>query len=304
MLTRHTLFASLAATCWGMALHAEPITHPDLVYAETSSRNVLDIFVPDDASNPPLVLYVHGGGWLHNSKQDVHLKRIGLDRLMEAGFAVAAMNYRLAPAPQNEDAGPTARAIWPAQLDDIGAALDFLGQNGATYGYDADRIAIFGESAGGQMVLAAGLAFANDPERDLDAVVAWYPATDLAQIDADREAVGLRAANLGAAAPESYLIGADVSVAGDKAAEASPFHMLDTLSEDITLPPFLVMHGQKDQILPDLQSIKFAEKMTALGRDVDLILVPEGTHAAGAFNTDPAVLEAVISHLGEALKGE
>lgn len=292
----------VAATCCSMGVNADPIAHTDLVYANTSSRNVLDIYVPEDQSNPPLVLYVHGGGWLHNSKQDVHSQRVGLDRLIEAGFAVAAMNYRLAPSPDYPEADPAARAIWPAQLEDVGTAFDFPKANGQVYGYDPDRIALFGESAGGHIVLATGLSFAETPDRHVEAVVAWYPATDLAHIDADREKAGIPVANLGAAAPESYLIGANVDVETEMAADASPLHMLDKVGANTKLPPFLLMHGRMDRILPYNQSVKFAEKIDALGREAELVLVTKGAHAAGAFNTDPKVLDSVIGFLGTQLR--
>ena len=299
MTSSHTL-AWIAAACLATGAQADPTIHADLAYSDMSSRNVLDIYLPEDRRNPPLVLYVHGGGWLHNTRQDVRSQRVGLDRLLDAGFAVASMEYRLAPSPDYPETDPTARATWPAQLEDVGAALDFLRGGGAEHGYDAGRIAIFGESAGGQIVLASGLTFAASPDRAVDAVVAWYPATDLARIDADRAEMGLPAANLGPLAPESLLVGADVRTAPAAAAAASPVHMLGEVQDDTDLPPILLMHGDEDEILPYTQSVRFAEAAQEMGRGVDLILVSGGTHAGGAFDTDPAVLDAVIAFLGDA----
>ena len=84
----------------------------DLVYARRSPRNVLDIVVPDASAPPPLVVFIHGGAFRMGDKSDAARERRAL---LDAGFAVASVNYRY-----------STEAIWPAQLDDLGAAFAWL----------------------------------------------------------------------------------------------------------------------------------------------------------------------------------
>ena len=99
----------------------------------------LDLYMPTEQKNMPLVVFIHGGGWEHGDKAGDSLNPNNLQLLWD-GYAMASVNYRLAPA-----------AIWPAQIQDCKAAIRWLRAHAHEYGYDANRIAVMGESAGGQL---------------------------------------------------------------------------------------------------------------------------------------------------------
>lgn len=86
---------------------------------------------------------------------------------MAEGIAVASMNYTY-----------STDAIWPAQKDDVAEALRFLAGSGAKYGYDAENIAVWGQSSGAHLALWAGLIAAEEPDVNLQGVVSWYGAVE------------------------------------------------------------------------------------------------------------------------------
>jgi acetyl esterase len=107
----------------------------DLAYGN-HARHVLDIYRPQvgDATNRPMLLFLHGGGFIRGDKSEK--ENIGL-YFARQGYIVALANYRLAP-----------RSVFPAGAEDVSAALQWLRANAARFGGDARRIFIAGESAG------------------------------------------------------------------------------------------------------------------------------------------------------------
>jgi acetyl esterase/lipase len=271
---------------------SEPYTlHADLAYADRDAvRNLLDIYVPEDVENPPIVMVIHGGGFFLGSKADP----TGLDLFMRAGIAVASMNYRLSDTAQ-----------WPGQLDDLTDAFAFLRENGETYGYDATRIASFGGSAGGHLSATAGIALAANPATRLRASAVLFPPIDFGQMDADAAAIGMTpttGATADAESAESRLIGGAVGENPELALAASPLSLLATLPGDTPLPDFIILHGAKDTNIARGQSGRL---MTALlnregvGR-IEYQLLPEGTHGGGEFDRLDPMLD-VIDFLQAAL---
>ena len=133
----------------------------DIRYAQTSPRQVLDLVVPDAATPPPVVVFIHGGAFRMGDKSDSLRER---QALVDAGFAVASLNYRYAT-----------EAIWPAQLDDLRDAFGFLRGHADRFGFDATRIASFGPSAGGHLSANVGIALSATPETRLAASIVWFP---------------------------------------------------------------------------------------------------------------------------------
>ncbi|MEV5518605.1 alpha/beta hydrolase, partial [Streptomyces flaveolus] len=131
----------------------------------------LDVWLPEEAPDEPLpvIVFVHGGAWRTGLRDDLGPRfrtwRPGpFARLARAGFAVVCPDYRL-----------SGEAVFPAPLDDLGAALAWLRARAADLGIDAERVVAWGESAGGH--LAALLALTAGPP--LRGCVVWYGATDL-----------------------------------------------------------------------------------------------------------------------------
>ena len=185
----------------------------DLRYAERSARNVLDLTVPQSASKPPLIVYIHGGAFRMGDKADSY----GVTErqaLVDAGYALASVNYRY-----------STEAIWPAQLDDLRDAFAFLRGKADEYHFDASKVASFGASAGGHLSACCGIAFAAEPQTALRASIVWFPAVDFLNMDLDMEASGVARAtgrNDGPDRPESVLIGAHALTHPHLARAASP----------------------------------------------------------------------------------
>lgn len=121
-------------------------------YSDISESDYLNLYVPDAQEPMPLLILVHGGGFISNdceSRQAQFMYRYFRDH----GYACASVNYRL-----------STEAAYPAALEDVKAAVRFLRANASEYGYDPERFAIWGESAGGY--LAAMAAVTADGEFD------------------------------------------------------------------------------------------------------------------------------------------
>lgn len=285
--------AVIAAGYFGYAwlTRTKPVK-ADLVYAEASPRNVLDLYLPEAASGPvPVVVFVHGGGFMLGDKTDPQ----SLDALLAAGYGVASINYRL-----------TATDIWPAQLEDVTAAVTFLQDNADALGIDGDRMALFGASAGGFLVSTTGISLAATPDRAVEAVVDWFGPVQFTTMDADIEATGVTRAttrNDAADSPESALVGVAVGENPEAANAVSPLAYLQSLPAGTSVPPFLIMHGAVDTYVGAGQSERLRDALQAAPGNggVEYELLPEGGHGSGSFQQAPAT-ERVIAFLNQHLK--
>ena len=175
-------------------LHVENWTggtaHMGVQYADVSETDYLNLYVPDGVENPPLIVAVHGGGFVSNDCES-RQAQLFYQYFRDHGYAVATVNYRLAQ-----------EAKFPAAVQDVKAAVRFLKANADQYGYDASRVTIWGESAGGYLCVMAGvttdeefndLPFIGEDQLDepvsarVDVVLDYYGAVRL-ESDADRKA--------------------------------------------------------------------------------------------------------------------
>jgi acetyl esterase/lipase len=156
---------------WDAEIAAAPLPLPaglkvvrNVEFARPEGQpQTLDLYLPEHASKspPPVVMWVHGGGWKNGSKD-----RCPGVWLVPKGFAVASINYRLIPAQ------------WPAQMEDCRAAVRWLRAHQSEYGIDASRMAVWGGSAGGHLAALMGTLPATPDER-VQAVIDWYGPADL-----------------------------------------------------------------------------------------------------------------------------
>jgi acetyl esterase/lipase len=127
-----------------------PVAIETMQYADGLA---LDFYRPAAAAGAagrsprPCVVVIHGGSWVSGNRLDDGTKRWLNDWLAGLGYAVASIDYRLSPQFQ-----------WPAQRDDLLAAIRFLRDHAVDLGIDADRLVLLGRSAGGQMAIAAAYA--------------------------------------------------------------------------------------------------------------------------------------------------
>ncbi|MFS4581483.1 alpha/beta hydrolase fold domain-containing protein [Phaeobacter sp. C3_T13_0] len=275
------LFLLTALSCL-MALPVYAEVKKDIPYGE-KARNQLDLYLPDGVDEPPMVVFIHGGRWFRNDKTQIeNLDRV--NQILDSGMAIASINYTF-----------SSEAIWPAQLEDLHAAFDFLRENGATYGYDADRMAVWGQSSGAHLALWAAFDQAQSPETALDGLVSWYAPSDLYEIIPDRAAddVPDRDGMNKEPSPESLLIGATVPENEELADVASPLNFLATLPAETILPDTLLVHGSNDFVISPLQTERLYDAMQAHGSSgkVEMRIVDGGGHGRPGF--EPEVPAAI-----------
>jgi acetyl esterase/lipase len=264
----------------------------NLEYAKPDGRpQLLDLFVPEKADSPlPLIVWIHGGAWLGGSKNGT--PAMGQ---LRRGYAVASINYRLSQ-----------EAIFPAQIHDCKAAIRWLRAHAKEYNLDPKRIGVWGSSAGGHLVALLGTSGdvkeLEGDEGNLDqssrvqAVCDWFGPTDFCQIAAhalpdsklDHDAAG---------SPESKLIGGPIQENKDKVAKANP---ITYVSKDD--PPFLIMHGDKDNLVPHHQSEILAEALRKAGVQVTFETVKGAGHGFGGPDVMKMVEEFFDKHLKAAAK--
>ncbi len=248
-------------------------------------RQRLDLYLPETGARLPVIVWIHGGAFRTGSKdQHVPLEYVG------DGYAVASINYRLSQ-----------HATFPAQIVDAKSAVRWLRANAERYRLDPARIAAWGESAGGHLAAmlgtSAGVAeFDQGEHRDVSsavqAVVDHFGPTDFLQMDAHRLPGGM--AHDAPDSPESQLVGGPIQQHPDRVARANPIAYVNGNE-----PPFLIVHGDRDPLVPYHQSELLRAALEKAGAPVTFHTVPGGGH--GGF-TDPKVGELTKAFLAAHLK--
>ncbi|MCE7862525.1 MAG: alpha/beta hydrolase [Bacteroidetes bacterium CHB5] len=264
------------------------ILHGNIPYNnDQQPKHLLDIYLPANAKGKiPLVVFVHGGGWLVNDKYaDIGYMKKTVAEIVSSGYALASIDYRFAT-----------QAVFPAQIQDCNRAVSFLIDNADKYGFDKNRIAVIGFSAGGHLASLMGLSKNNNIESffmrgtnksfTFKAVVDFYGPADLI----------LFPGNDDPKSPESLLIGATPLARPDLAKAASPVTYVD--KDD---PPFLIIHGEKDELVSPKQSQLLSAWLSAVGVQNELIMVQDAPHFGEMFDTD-AIRSKVIGFLKKELK--
>ncbi|AEF53279.1 alpha/beta hydrolase [Marinomonas posidonica] len=243
-------------------------------------RNQLDVYLPDNVSNPPVVVFIHGGRWFRNDKSQIELYD-RVNQLMKAGMALVSINYTY-----------STQATWPTQLNDLRAAFDFIRNNADQYGYDGSKVAVWGQSSGAHLALWSGFDQAQSSATQLKAIVSWYAPSDLYHIATDREQddVTDRKGMDEEPTPESILVGATVTENKALADAASPLIFLQGMPEDASIPPTLLVHGTSDFVVSPLQSKRLYSVMEGRSgvTSVELRLVEGGRHGGDKFDAEVA----------------
>ncbi|MXY27710.1 alpha/beta hydrolase [Candidatus Poribacteria bacterium] len=260
--------------------------HRDIAYVtDGHERQKLDLYVPDTEENLPLIIWVHGGAWLGGSKE-----RYAPMEYLKSGYAGASIGYRLSQ-----------HAIFPAQIEDVKAAVRWIRANTETYRLDPNRFAAWGSSAGGHLVAMLGTA-GDVTEFEVgenlgvssrvQAVVNYFGPTDFLQMDTHRLPDGL--VHDAPDSPESKLVGGPIQEHEDRVARANP---ITYVSKDD--PPILIIHGDQDKLVPYHQSVLLKDALEAIGAPVEFYRVEGGGH--GWFK-DPKVPELTKTFLEKHLK--
>lgn len=239
----------------------------DIPYCESEDPlQTLDLYFPESGGPWPLIFYVHGGSWMEGDKAEGE----GWRGMNEQGYLVASVNYRMA-----------AQGKFPIMIEDVKCAVRYLRAHSAQYNLDPKRISAVGASAGGHLVGLLGTT---------DESAGWDEGPYAEQSSAVQAVVSMAGIfDMTTKLPSGingsiyYVFG---KLAGEDAppemAAASPVHHIDG-SE----PPFLLLHGDNDGVVPYEQSVIMHEALLEAGVDSTLIIVEEGNHSLGGKNASP-----------------
>ena len=243
-------------------------------YARVGNTSLkADLRIPDNPGPHPVILWLHTGAWVTGD-------RTGGPAIRQAsrGYAVVSIDYRLAP-----------QYTFPAQIDDVKAAVRWIRANAAQYHFDPNRVGVFGGSAGGHLAALLGTSGGVSELEDLSmgnpqyssrvqVVVDFYGPTDLLKMQDQNPGCYPVDAN-DPLLPPSLLLGCAVQSCPDKAATANPMTYIS--SDD---PPFLILQGTADCLVPWQQSQMLHEALRAKGLNSTLYLLQGAEHGGAEFD--------------------
>lgn len=254
----------------------------------------LDIHLPDTKLDKyPVVISIYGSAWFSNNlKAATYAEGIGQE-LLKAGYAVVTINHRA-----------SSDAKFPAQIQDVKAAIRFVRANALSFSLDTSFIGITGWSSGGHLSAFTGISNnittfkyngnTIDIEGNIghhtsfsshvDAVVDWFGPTNFLLMDD----CGSKMNHDNEKSPESSLVGGAIQSNKDKCHLADPVTYISK-----NTPPFLIIHGDKDPLVPVCQSEYLFEKLKESNIDSEFIVVEGGEHGPGVLT--PEYLQQMIS---------
>lgn len=272
-------------------------SYKDLAYATTSETQKLDLYIPATGKGPfPLVMMVHGGGFMMGDKAD-GTGLTGVDQLLAAGYAVASINYRL-----------SSEATYPAQINDAKAAVRFLRANATKYNLNSNKFGAWGASAGGNLVSLLGTTCGvkelegdlgnNDQSSCVQAVVDWFGPIDFLKMDEQFAGTSCPANHNDASSPESKLVGAAIQTVPDLVKTTNPMNYIT--ADDV---PFFIENGTADCNIPPVQNKNLADALSAvIGADKVTYVSLEGAGHGGSQFETAENLANVITFLDKYLK--
>jgi acetyl esterase/lipase len=248
------------------ALPAGVVLDRDVAYRDDTPRpcNLLDIAYPKEhvKGGHPAIIFVHGGGWQSGSKST--FGATALPHYAEEGFVTASINYRL-----------SGTAKFPAQIEDVKAAIRWLRAHADKYNVNPDRIGLIGGSAGAHLV---ALAAVTSPKDGLEGDGPYLDQSSRVQCvvarsgiyDLRYEAIGDQGNN----DPALFgLLGGTAKDEPDLAKKASPVVYLDR--DD---PPMLIIHGTNDTRIPFRAATYMVEQLKKAGTPYEFIAIEGGGH--------------------------
>lgn len=256
MATRSLALVSLliASAC------SAPVERTEVYDARFGAATSMDLFLPEDApgASRPAVMLVHGGAWKYMHKE--RYRALGR-RLARAGYVAASVEYRLIPD-----------GVFPNAAQDVGCALSYLRNHADALGIDPNRIAAMGYSAGGHLVSLLGVS---------ENVPSIAP-------DCDEGATFPPAAIISGAGPQDLLALSDTKIVreflGGRPEDINDVYLAASPIFNVhpDMPPFLLIHGSTDLVVPTGQSERMRDAILEQGVEATLLLVRGGGHALEA----------------------
>jgi len=237
------------------SLDLPPVRYEQHVFAVRENQKLsLDLFRPAYVHDPiPAVIVVHGGGWQGGGSMDFTALNA---YLASRDYVVAAINYRSAP-----------RAHFPAQRDDVYAAIAYLKTHAMELGVDPSRLVLLGRGEGGQLAL---LAAYTSGEPSIRGVISLYGQTDL-RFAYEHPSASWVADTRGTL--ETFMGGSPTRVE-QAYYDASPINFVSAGS-----PPTLLIHGLRDELVPADQSSRLDDRLQKAGVKHLFVSLPWATHA-------------------------
>ncbi|QDT99755.1 prolyl oligopeptidase family serine peptidase [Gimesia aquarii] len=239
----------------------------DVSYLGKERTEKLDLYLPDPKFQKgpyPAIIVIHGGGWHGGDKAARREQNIG-NSLAKAGYVCASINYQLAK--KRSKFTDNLKQVWPGHLQDCKTAVRFLRKHASQYQIDADHIGAIGGSAGGHLVAMLAVT-GNDPKLDpqepyagfssrIQAVIPMYGAHDLIALAQSRDL-------LSSFSEEEKLLSQQASA------------VTHVTNDD---PPFLILHGTKDTLVPVEQSELLAAALKKGNIPVELLIIEGAPHS-------------------------
>jgi acetyl esterase/lipase len=273
--------------------------HPNIVYHTANNYEAkIDVYTPapsEQASSPtPVVVVIHGGGWIAGTKEERVLEMMPY---LQMGFAAVNVEYRMAPV-----------SLAPAAVQDCRCALHWVFANAKKYNFDPNRVVLQGGSAGGHLVLLTGMltpaagfdhecytgednvwsqnpGTGNDPR--VAAIVNWFGIADVLDELHGPNAKGYAVAWLG-----------DQSNPDDLAKRLSPINYVNKNN-----PPIITIHGDKDALVPYEQSVRLHKALDAAGVINQLVTMPGAGHGGFSYEQNQKSWAAIREFLKKNVKG-
>lgn len=253
-----------------------------IVFKKVDGRNLkLVLFLPEKkpSGKMPIMLYTHGGGWSGGSVQNIVKPAFKgtLNELLDAGVACAAVAYRR-----------TRGEITAVEsVTDCKDAARFLVKNADKWNLDSKRLGVWGGSAGGHLCLMTALAdnnlFLGSPELksttpNFSCIVSYYPLTSFTQMEL------LKGSKFEKAEIFVPILGGLAKDLPEAAKKLSPVEYIKA-----DMPPVLLIHGEKDNVLPLNQSEHFLKKSKPVTQNVTLLTVKGAGHSLGGKKISPSM---------------
>jgi acetyl esterase/lipase len=225
----------------------------------------------------PLIAYVPGSAWM---RQNPMMTLPRMIQVAQAGYVVAIIEYR------PTDIG----AVFPNQIEDTEAAIEFCLEHAEEYGIDKEKVVVWGDSSGGHTSISVGIR----SHVTVKCVVDWFGPTEIAAMNYYPSGMD----HYGVDSPEGKLIGdKNVLENPELAAAVNP---INWLSASKPTPPILIMHGASDNVVPFNQSVRLYEKLRELGKETTFYKLEGGGHGMGGFNSDECLqttLDYIAAHI-------
>ena len=270
--------------------------HPNIVYHVANNYEAkLDVYEPAAASQPtPVVIVIHGGGWIAGTKEDRVLEMMPY---LQMGFAAVNVEYRMAQV-----------SLAPAAVEDCRCALHWVFANAKKYNFDPSRVVVQGGSAGGHLALMTGMVtpaagfdrdcftnqdnvWSQNPGTDKDprvaAIVNWFGISDVPDELHGVNAKGYAVAWVG-----------NQPNADEIAKHVSPINYVTS-----NLPPIITIHGDKDALVPYAQSVRLHKALDAAGVTNELYTVPGAGHGGFTYDQNQRSWAEVRVFLRKNVKG-